>query len=294
VTVNTSELGGRFRSAALAADFLAAYQAMADRWPAGTARLDVAGPYGTTRVLACGPADAPPVLLLPGHGATATVWFGVAGPLSRHYRVYAGDVPGDAGASVPGARPMRAADDFMTWLDELLDGLGASRAALAGHSYGGWLALEYARHAPARVTRLALVDPTDCFTGLSLAYRLRAIPLLARPTAARARRLIAWETAGAALDPQVLDLLALAGGEYRGARVVLPSRPTPAQLTAVTMPVLVVVAGRSRAHDPARLADRARATLTDVTTVTMPNVAHHALPYTDAPELARHLAALLA
>jgi hypothetical protein len=62
----------------------------------------------------------------------------------------------------------------------------------------------------------------------------------------------------------------------------------------VTMPVLVVVAARSRAHDPARLADRARATLSDVTIVTMPNVAHHALPYTGARELARHLAGLLA
>ena len=38
----------------------------------------------------------------------------------------------------------------MSWLDDVLDQLGLNAAAFCGHSYGSWLALSYALHAPAR------------------------------------------------------------------------------------------------------------------------------------------------
>jgi pimeloyl-ACP methyl ester carboxylesterase len=39
-------------------------------------------------------------------------------------------------------------------------------AAVIGHSDGAWIGLSYALHAPHRVRRLALLDPTPCFAGL--------------------------------------------------------------------------------------------------------------------------------
>jgi pimeloyl-ACP methyl ester carboxylesterase len=36
----------------------------------------------------------------------------------------------------------------MDWLDALFDGLGIDSADLGSHSYGGWLALNYALRAP--------------------------------------------------------------------------------------------------------------------------------------------------
>ncbi|MFE2937966.1 alpha/beta fold hydrolase [Streptomyces sp. NPDC059255] len=82
------------------------------------------------------------------------------------------------------------------WLDALLDGLGLARTHLCGHSYGAWLAARYALHAPQRVDRLALVDPTQVFAGFRPGYLLRALPTLIRPSEARARAFVAWETAG--------------------------------------------------------------------------------------------------
>jgi pimeloyl-ACP methyl ester carboxylesterase len=53
----------------------------------------------------------------------------------------------------------------MLWLDAVLDRLGIETTDVCGHSYGGWIGLGYALHAPARVNRLVLLDPTQCFAG---------------------------------------------------------------------------------------------------------------------------------
>ena len=59
--------------------FQDAYAALLDRWQVPVEQLDLAG----THVNACGPADAPPVVLLAGHGATSPVWFSVAPRLAE-------------------------------------------------------------------------------------------------------------------------------------------------------------------------------------------------------------------
>src|SRR5215472_5639413 len=167
--------------------FLAAYDTMIDRWPGPVDRLDLRSGYGTTRVIACGPPDGEPLVLLHGGGTSAAVWFANAADLGRTRRLYAVDRIGEAGRSVPGDRPVRTAADLLGWLDAVLGGLGVGRADLCGHSYGGWLALSYARHAPERVRKLVLLDPTQCFAGFRAGYLLRAMPALLRPTAGRAR-----------------------------------------------------------------------------------------------------------
>jgi pimeloyl-ACP methyl ester carboxylesterase len=132
------------------------------------------------------------------------------------------DAPTDYGRTHLLAAGDETAADMAGWLDQVLDWLGAERAALAGHSYGAWLALRYALHAPARVSRLVLFDPTSCFAPLSLAYRLRSIPLLAAPGAGRARRLFAWETRGRPLDPDWLAV-ATAGADLGRLKIVRPA-----------------------------------------------------------------------
>jgi pimeloyl-ACP methyl ester carboxylesterase len=272
--------------------FEQAYQRAVDRWPVPVTALDVPTDYGRTHLLASGGQDAPGVLLLPGGGATATAWAAVAGGLAATHRLVAVDPVGQAGLSRPGPRPLATTADLGGWLDQVLDGLGMPRAALAGHSYGAWIALRYALHAPGRVTRLALLDPADCFAPLSLRYRLHAIPLIARPSPARARRLLAWETRGRALNPDWLAVTT-AGAALGRPAIVMPRPPAPAELAGLRRPVLVMLAGRSRAHDPARVAARARALLPDVTVRVLAGAAHHSIPTQDAAELAGDMAGFL-
>jgi pimeloyl-ACP methyl ester carboxylesterase len=273
------------------ARFARAYADAVARWPVPVTAQTAATDFGATHVLACG--AGPAVVLLPGGGATAVAWAGVAAELSRGHRVVAVDPVGQPGLSTTGERPVRTAGDLAAWLDQVLAALGIERAAVGGHSYGAWLALRYALHAPGRVQRLVLLDPATCFAPLSLRYRLRAVPLAVRPSAARVREFLAWETRGRALDPAWLAVTS-AGADLGRPRIVLPRCPRPAELAGLRGPALVLMAGRSQAHDPGRIASRARVLLPDVSVVTVAAATHHTMPTEDVPELAGHIQGFLA
>ncbi|MFD5750336.1 alpha/beta fold hydrolase [Streptomyces sp. NPDC127033] len=258
-----------------------AYDALRARWPESTEERDVATPYGRTRVHSYGPPDGSPVVLLPGGSATGLVWFANAPALGERHRIHAVDLLGDAGRTERGGTPLRGADDLTAWLDALLDGLGLARTHLCGHSYGAWLAARYALHAPQRVDRLALVDPTQVFAGFRPGYLLRALPTLIRPSEARARAFVTWETAGTHQDETWLRLYALAAG-VPGRKLVAGGRPRTAGLR---MPVLVLLAEHSRAHRAARVAESARRTLPYGEVAVLPGATHHSLPLTAPRQL---------
>ncbi|MFE6163543.1 alpha/beta fold hydrolase [Streptomyces sp. NPDC056486] len=274
--------------------FFTAYDKVLAKWPEGTEHRTVPTPFGDTYAAVCGPPDAPPLVLLPGGGATAGSWFGNVAEWARTRRVYAVDLIGEAGRSVPDAgRPIRSVADLTGWLDALLDGLGADGTVdLVGHSYGGWIALHYALHAPHRVRRLVLVDPTQCFAGFRPGYLLHALPTLLRPSARRTRAFLAWETSGAALDADWLRLQEYAA-EFPAAKPVTGPRPAPDALRALRLPVLVQLAGSGRTHDAGKVAARAAELLPDVRTGVLPGVSHHALPHTEPAELNRRVAEFL-
>ncbi|WUA29955.1 alpha/beta fold hydrolase [Streptomyces canus] len=287
--------------------FQAAYDKVLAKWPADREALRVPTPFGTTHVNACGPADAPPLVLLPGGGgATSTSWYAQAAHLARTHRVLAVDLIGAPGRSEPAAgRHPRTVADLAAWLDALLDGLGITKADFGGHSYGAWIALHYAVRAPHRMRRLFLLDPTQCFAGFKAAYLLHALPMLLRPTPARVRAFLDWEYGGAAtLDPDWLRLQEAAAG-FPAARPVTGPRPAPDALRVLNAPVLLLVAANSRTLPHSRLRSSGGTPIPyEVTTQAgellpraeidvVPGVSHHALPQSAPPELARRLSEFL-
>ncbi|MFF7131358.1 alpha/beta fold hydrolase [Streptomyces sp. NPDC008196] len=274
--------------------FEAAYDKVLAKWPADREALRVPTPFGTTHVNACGPADAPPLVLLPGGGgATSTSWYAQAAHLARTRRVLAVDLIGAPGRSEPAAdRHPRTVADLVAWLDALLDGLGIERADVGGHSYGAWIALHHALRAPDRMRRLFLLDPTQCFAGFKAAYLLHALPMLLRPTPARVRAFLEWETGKVALDPDWLRLQEAAAG-FPATRPVTGPRPAPEALRALNAPVLLLVAANSRTCDTYDVTARAAELLPRVEADVVPGVSHHALPQSAPPELARRLTEFL-
>jgi pimeloyl-ACP methyl ester carboxylesterase len=262
--------------------FQDAYDALLTRWDVPVEQLELTDEFGTTHVNACGPADGPPVVLLPGHGATSPVWFAVAPRLAEQYRVYAVDLIVDAGRSSNTGRTPKTPDDLHLWLSGVLDGLGIDRASVCGHSYGAWIALTYAIAHPERVDRLALLDPTDCYTGLRIPYILRALPGLLRPSRARSISFLRWETQGLPVDPQVVELAGLAA-EQPSTPFVRTKRPTDDQLRSIAP--LVFVAGRSKSQDPARLTRRVTTLSPAATVVQLETATHHSLPSLHAKEV---------
>jgi len=275
--------------------FQAAYDKVLAKWPADREVLQVPTPFGTTCVHACGPAEALPLVLLPGGGgATSASWYAQAAHLARTRRVLAIDLIGAPGRSAPAAdRHPRTVADLSAWLDALLDGLGVTRADFGGHSYGAWIALHHALRAPERMRRLFLLDPTQCFAGFKAAYLLHALPMLLRPTPARVRAFLDWETRGAdALDPDWLRLQEAAAG-FQATRPVTGPRPAPDALRALKTPVLLLVAANSRTHDTYEVTAQAGELLPQAEIDVVPGLSHHALPQSAPPELARRLSEFL-
>jgi pimeloyl-ACP methyl ester carboxylesterase len=256
-----------------------AYEELRARWPESTEEHDIDTPYGPTRVHVHGPVDGSPLVLLPGGLATGLVWFANAPALGRRLRLYAVDLMGDVGRTERRGTPLKNAGDLIAWLDALLDGLGLTHTHLCGHSYGAWLAVGYALRAPERITRLALVDPTQVFAGFRPGYLLRALPTLLRPSQDRARSFLAWETAATPPDETWQRLYALATTVPRP-KLIAGGRPRAAGLR---MPVLVLLAEHSRAHNARHVAGRARRALPQGEIAVLPGATHHSLPLT-APE----------
>jgi pimeloyl-ACP methyl ester carboxylesterase len=258
------------------AEFLARYDAMLERFPAPVESLDVAGRHGTTRVNVCGDPGAPPVVLLPGGGATSTVWWAVAGALAGSRRVFAVDPIGDRGRGVYDGEPVRRVADLMRWLDETLDAVGVPEAAVVAHSYGGWVATRYALHAPHRVNRLALLDPTSVLCRNRPLFQLRAVPLVLRCGRDAYASFVRWEAGGRDLDPGWFALWSTPFGGRT--TLVWPRRLPPGALRTLAPPVLLVLAGRSRQNSATAMAAAARRWLPRARVVTLPGATHFTLP----------------
>ncbi|OIK29409.1 alpha/beta fold hydrolase [Streptomyces malaysiense] len=275
--------------------FRSAYDGLLAKWPGDREALTVPTPRGETRVNTCGPRDAPPLLLLPGGGgATSVSWYAQAADFARTHRVHAPDIVGAPGLSTPApGRHPRTLAGLTGWLDALLDGLGIGSADMGGHSYGAWIALSYTLHAPARVRRLFLLDPTGCFAGYRPSYLLHALPMLLRPTPGRVRAFLEWETGGAAARTPEWLRLQEAGAGFPATKPVTRPRPAPRALRALATPVLLLAAGAGKVHDPGRVVAGAEALLPRVTTAVLPGVSHHALPQAAPEELTSRLASFL-
>jgi pimeloyl-ACP methyl ester carboxylesterase len=190
------------------AEILRLYDEAAARLGVEYEDLTVGTRLGDTHVLASGPGDAPPVMVLPGGNFLNPTCLGWFLPLAEEHRIYAPDIVGQPGKSAQ-ERPRAGGDGHAWWVEDVLDGLGLERPPFVGISYGAGIALRTMGHAPERVSRAALVVPSGIAAGSSrrmlvevmvpmILYRLRpsrermlraARPLLTEPDEDFARQL---------------------------------------------------------------------------------------------------------
>ena len=131
-----------FKSAEAEASYRAAYDASLSLRPVRPESLKIPTRFGLTHVLACGPANGPPILLLPAMAFSATIWYATIPALSNEFRCYAAEFPSDMGLSAF-TNPPTSRLECVVWLRELMDGLGVVSTCLIGASYGSFLALNY-------------------------------------------------------------------------------------------------------------------------------------------------------
>ncbi len=117
-----------------------------------------------TAYLEAGPADAPPILLLHGLGATNASLLPCLSDLSRDHRVLAPDLPGFGQSAAPAASYTPAW--YAAWVEAFQHAVGARRAVVLGNSLGGRVALEAGLTHPRSVRGLVLLTPSPAFRRL--------------------------------------------------------------------------------------------------------------------------------
>jgi non-heme chloroperoxidase len=234
-----------------------------------------------------------PVVLLPGLGLDHESWDGPAATLRRRHRVVRIDLRGTGRSDAPAGDYSlgRLALDVTT----VLDRLDLADVALAGHSFGGQIALLVAATTPERLSRIALVashgvraSRSDAFPFGPPAEKLEAVLVEAeREDRASARRRnvlagfrsAATDPAGSGPDPALVDRLV-------GWQLRMPSRAAIAsyrtylhsdltgELAAVKLPVLQILG----ADDPVTPLDGAawvQARLADGRLVVLDRCGHY-------------------
>ncbi|MFN2452169.1 MAG: alpha/beta fold hydrolase [Candidatus Dormibacteria bacterium] len=112
-----------------------------------------------------------PVVLLHGWGSRGELWGQVLTGLASTHRVVAPDLPGFGETDPP---PVAwSVDDYVGWLQQLLDRVGVARADFICHSFGAQVAVRLATAHPARVGRLVLTGAAVIRHRPGAAQRLR-------------------------------------------------------------------------------------------------------------------------
>lgn len=115
--------------------------------------MRVAADDATIDVLTEGSGD--PIVLIHGFPLAREVWDAQAAQLAAHARVIRPDLRGMGRSSVPEGPYLM--ETLAGDIAAVLDTLGIDRAAIAGHSMGGYVAMAFCRMYSERVTKLALV-----------------------------------------------------------------------------------------------------------------------------------------
>jgi pimeloyl-ACP methyl ester carboxylesterase len=208
----------------------------------GVEEVTVGTRFGGTHVLATGPADAPPVLILPGGNFLNPTCLGWFVPLAEDHRLYAPDIVGQPGKSAQ-ERPSPRSDGHAWWVEDVLDGLGLECVPFVGVSYGAGIALRTMGYAPERVSRAALVVPSGIASGRIPRMLVEVmVPMLLyrlRPTRERMLR-----AARPLLTEPDEDFARQLGAVYRHVRldVELPRMATEEELRGFEGPVAVFAA----------------------------------------------------
>lgn len=236
--------------------------------------------YGKSHVLVSGKQDGHPVILLPGLFGDATMWYPNVGDLSKNYRVYSIDMLNYGGKGQPAGRVIRDIHDYKRWLIQIMDHYQLEKAALAGVSYGSWLALALAREMPDSVSALMLMDPSETFMPMNGGIAWKGFKaFMFFPNRQKYDEFFTWIGGGyrnADMEiwfEHMLDVI-----EFGSTGMMdVPQHRTyeREELAMVTMPVLVMAGGKPILYeDPEEFRQNAQRALPHAEVLIVPGAGH--------------------
>lgn len=136
--------------------------------------LATADGRGEMQVLDFGPSDRPvDLVFVHANGFNARTYAHLLAPLAETYRIWAPDLRGHGGTTLPAdPRGRRSWNDHAADIGALLQQIDGPAPVVAGHSMGGTASLLAAGQAPERARSLVLFDPVIWRRGPTLVFQL--------------------------------------------------------------------------------------------------------------------------
>jgi pimeloyl-ACP methyl ester carboxylesterase len=250
-----------FKNPECEASYIAAYDAVLAHWPVPYETINIPTRFGETHIIASGPKDGSPLLLLPGNFDCSLSWFHSVAALSITHRVYALDTIGDVGKSKACQLP-KDREDYANWLADVFDGLHIISADLIGISYGGFLAANFALKYKERATRLVLLCPGLPLAPFTLQWIIRGMPMILHPSNSTAR----WFIQGASTSRKQDELMPVFILGITAARSMSVIRPTfqEDEWQKLKMPILLLVGDHEIMYEPTKAIEQAKKLFPDL------------------------------
>lgn len=270
-----------FKSENAKKEYLSFEDEMEKCWPLNSEKRYVQTSYGTTFIRISGPADAPPLVLLPGGGSNSLIWFANIKSLSEEYRTYALDNIYDFGRSVY-TRKFESGDDLSGWLNELFDSLRLGNdIRIIGYSYGGWVVSQYALRHQERLSRAVLVAPASTVLPISGEMLLDMISTLIPVRYFKEKAMYRiWKDLvlmGGGKKKIVDDRVDFIGTAYRCFKFKSPPNPTvltDSELQSLNIPVFYLVGSNETVCNPDSAINRLNKTAPLIQTELIPGTGH--------------------
>ncbi len=261
-----------FQSSEGQARFMAAYNAVLERWPVPYEELDIPTRFGVTHIIASGPREAPPLFLIHCFCGTATVWYPNQTGLCQHFRTYAVDVIGEANKSQP-VRRITSRAEMAQWMVDVFDALQVQKAYLAGNSFGGFITMNQAMHTPERLSGIVMISPAAVFHQIFPFYTHMFLQVMFGWEKGIQKGLD-WAANGVPLDDCWTKLFTLSLRVGRPASIVLPKVFKAKELQQVRVPATLMIGDHEVIYPPESTLRQASRMMPGLKTVLLPHANH--------------------
>lgn len=224
--------------------FLKVYFQLMDTWTLPYETKWVETSFGKTHVIASGPAEGEPMVLLPGAQATSGMWGPMIPVLAKKRRVYCIDLIDQAGLSEP-EKVLTGTQDSTAWLKETLDGLELTRVDMGGNSLGSFIVSIFAAAHPDRVRKLVLTAPAATVAGVRVLYIINIL-LASMTSSVSVKSRFLKKTAAGLVDSRnkLFQVLLSAMTETRIISKIVPRPLSADEIHSLKLPVLLVLGAK--------------------------------------------------
>jgi len=274
-----------FRSAEDETQYYVAYEAVLVQWPVPYEELYIPTRFGDTHVIASGPKDAAPLVLLHPAGGGGVIWIRNVESLSQRYRVYAVDTISEPNKSIlTSPISFNQRREFADWMADMFNGLNIESTFMVGNSFGGFLTLNAAFYLPERVKKIVLISPAATFVSIPawswhfipaniIGLITRSNPVLLKP--------YEWIWQDFPKEECIAQLRATTAVTGRP-RHWSPTVFSDEELRAIQTPVLLLIGDHEVIYKPEDAIRRATRLVPNLKAEIIPN-ANHLAEYTNAP-----------